>query len=200
MFSYSQEIVGYKVSLQLVFFNCLITTKMKITIWNSTDEIVVNSILVASSFFIHLYALFLTSAIYDFQDEKPEEEKSHFDVLIKDLMRTVFWTVYMIGITQFISLFMPPMNNDIVYSLTYLRIVVFHFNVASILVTVYIHNVFIFQPDDIEGIMVTSLRRKSMVSNFLLTFVLILLSIAVPVQTEPLIFQWLNKGKANYER
>ena len=134
---------------------------MNITIWNSTEEIVVNSILGASSFFILLYALFLTSAIYDFQDEKPEEEKSHFDVLIKDLMRTVFWIVYMIGSIQFISLFTPPMIDDIVYFLTYLRIVVFHFNAASILVTVYIHNVFIFQPYDIEGIMVTSLRCKS---------------------------------------
>ena len=173
---------------------------MNITVWNGTEEIVVNSILGASSFFIHLYALFLTSAIYDFQDEKPEEEKSHFDVLIKDLMRTVFWIVYMIGSIQFISLFTPTMNNEIVYFLTYLRTVAFHFNVASILVTVYIHNVFIFQPDDIEGVTVTTLRRKSMVSKFLLTFVLVLLSTALPVQTEPLIFQWLNKGRTHYER
>ena len=173
---------------------------MNITIWDSSEEAVVYSILGAISLLIHLYILFLSSAIYDFQDEKPEEEKSHFDVLIKDLMRTVFWIVYMIGIIQFISLFTPTMNDEIVYFLTYLRTIIFHFNVASILVTVYIHNVFIFQPDDVEGITVTTLRRKSMVSKFLLTFVLVLLSTAVPVQTEPLIFQWLNKGKTNYER
>ena len=173
---------------------------MNITNWNNTEEVVVYTIFGVLSFSMHLYGLFLTSAIFDFQDEKPNEEKSPFDVLIKDLMRTVFWIVYMIGSIQFISLFTPTMNNEIVYFLTYLRTVAFHFNVASILVTVYIHNVFIFQPDDIEGVMVTTLRRKSMVSKFLLTFVLVLLSTAVPVQTEPLIFQWLNKGKANYER
>ena len=158
---------------------------MNITIWSGTEEIFINSILGASCFLIHLYALFLTSAIYDFQDEKPEEEKSHFDVLIKDLMRTVFWIVYMIGSIQFISIFTPTMNNEIVYFLTYLRTVIFHFNVASILVTVYIHNVFIFQPDDVEGIMVTTLRRKSMVSKFLLTFVLVFLALPCQFRLSP---------------
>ena len=61
---------------------------MNITNWNNTEEVVVYTIFGALSFSMHLYGLFLTSAIFDFQDEKPNEEKSPFDVLIKDLMRT----------------------------------------------------------------------------------------------------------------
>ena len=173
---------------------------MNITIWDSSEEAVVYSILGAISLLIHLYILFLSSAIYDFQDEKPEEEKSYFDVLIKDLTGNIFWAAYIIGHIQFISLFTPSFNNYLVYCLSYLGILIFHFMVASILVIVYIHNVFVFQPDDIEGIMVTTFRSKTRVSKFIVTFCLMFLSIIMPIQNEPLIFQWLNKGKTNYER
>jgi hypothetical protein len=173
---------------------------MNITIWDCPEEAVVYSILGAISFLIHLYILFLSSAIYDFQDEKPEEEKCHFDVLIKDLMSNIFWAAYTFGHIQFISLFTPSLNNDLVYCFSYLGVLICHFMVASILVTVYIHNVFVFQPDDIEGIMITTFRSKTRVSKFIVTLYLMFLSIMVPVQNEPLIFQWLNKGKTNYER
>ena len=173
---------------------------MNITIWDTSEETVVYSILGAISFLIHLYILFLMSAIYDFQDEKPEEEKCHFDVLIKDLMSNIFWAAYTFGHIQFISLFTPSLNNGLVYCLSYLGVLIFHFMVASLLVIVYVHNVFVFQPDDIEGIMATTFRRKTRVSKFIVTFCLVFLSIIMPVQNEPLIFQWLNKGKTNYER
>ena len=76
---------------------------MNITNWNNTEEVVVYTIFGALS--IHLYGLYITSSIFDFQDEKPNEEKSPFDVLIKDLMRTLFWVAYFIGHIQFISFF-----------------------------------------------------------------------------------------------
>ena len=173
---------------------------MNITIWHSSEEAVVYSILGAISFLIHFYILFLSSAIYDFQDEKPEEEKSHFDVLIKDMTSNIFWAAYIFGHIQFISLFTPSLDNDLVYCLSYLGVLIFHFMAASILVIVYIHNVFVFQPDDIEGIMVTNFRSKTRVSKFIVTFCLMFFSIIMPVQKEPLIFQWFNKGKTNYER
>ena len=66
--------------------------------------------------------------------------------------------------------------------------------------TVYIQNVFTFQPDDIEGIDVTTLRHKSMVSKLILTFVAMVLSILVPIETEPLVFQWLDKDRTSYDR
>ena len=83
------------------------------TIWNSYEEAVIHLIFGAVSFFIHAYAMFINSAIFDYQNEKPKEEKSAFDVLIKDLMRTLFWIGYFIGHVQFISLFMPPVHSGV---------------------------------------------------------------------------------------
>ena len=173
---------------------------MNITIWDSTEEALVYSILGVICFLLHLYILFLSSAIYDFQDEKPEEEKSHFDIIIKDFMSNSFWAAYIFGHIQFISLFTPSLNNALVYCFSYLGVLVVHFMVASILVMVYIHNVFVFQPDDIEGINFTTFRSKTRVSKFIVTLCLVFLSIVMPVQNEPLIFQWLDKGKTNYKR
>ena len=173
---------------------------MNITNWNDTEEVVVHIFLVAISFPIHLYVLFLTSAIFDFQDEKPNEEKSPFDVLIKDLMRTLFWVAYFIGHIQFISFFTPPLNNGFVYLLSYFGVFIVHFTMATVLVTVYIQNVFTFQPDDIEGIDVTTFRHKIMVSKLILTFVAMVLSILVPIETKPLVFQWLDKDRTSYDR
>ena len=173
---------------------------MNITNWNDTEDVVVHIFLVAISFPIHLYVLFLTSAIFDFQDEKPKDQKSPFDVLIKDLIRTLFWVAYILGHIQFISFFTPPLNNEIVYWLSYFMIFSNHFTLASILVTVYIQNVFIFQPDDIEGIEVTTLQHKSVVSKLLLTFVSMVLSILMPIETEPLVFQWFDKDRTSYDR
>jgi hypothetical protein len=67
-------------------------------------------------------------------------------------------------------------------------------------VTVYIQNVFTFQLDDIEGIEVTTLRHKCMVSKLILTFVSMVLSILVPIETDPIVFQWLDKDRTSYDR
>ena len=192
--------VGYQVSLHLQLPHALNYSEMNITNWNDTEEVVVHIFLVAISFPMHLYVLFLTSAIFDFQDEKPKDQKTPFDVLIKDLIRTLFWLAYTLGLIQFISFFTPPLNNDIVYWFSYFMVFINHFTLASILVTVYIRNVFTFQPDDIEGIKVTTLRHKCMVSKLILTFVSMVLSILVPIETDPIIFQWLDKDRTTYDR
>ena len=51
--------------------------------WNSTEEVIGYLLLAAISMSLHGYALFLCSAISDYQDEKPFQEKSPFDILIK---------------------------------------------------------------------------------------------------------------------
>ena len=134
--------VGYQVSLHLQLPHASNFSEMNITNWNDTEEVVAYIFLGAISFPIHLYVLFLTSAIFDFQDEKPKDQKSPFDVLIKDLIRTLFWVAYIFVHIQFISFFTPPLNNDIVYWFSYFMIFINHFTLASILVTVYIQNVF----------------------------------------------------------
>ena len=79
---------------------------MNITFLNSEDAIGF-MIVGVSSLFLHSYALFLCSAIIDYQDEKPENERSSFDVLIKDFLRSAFCLTYFWKLVQFISLFTP---------------------------------------------------------------------------------------------
>ena len=71
---------------------------------NSTEESIGYLFLGGISLSLHGYALFLCAAIFDYQDEKPNQEKSPFDALIKDLMRSQFWTVYGTGLIQIIAL------------------------------------------------------------------------------------------------
>ena len=58
---------------------------MNSTIWSSTEEAVMSFILAPITIFVFAYAIFLCYAIYDYQDEKPKDEKSPTDILIKDL-------------------------------------------------------------------------------------------------------------------
>ena len=61
---------------------------------NSTEELIGYLFLGGISLSLHGYALFLCAAIFDYQDEKPDQEKSSFDFLIKDLMNSQFWSLY----------------------------------------------------------------------------------------------------------
>ena len=71
---------------------------------NSTEESIGYFFLGGISLSLHGYAVFLCSAIFDYQEEKPNQEKSPFDALIKDLMRSQFWIVYGVGLIQIIAL------------------------------------------------------------------------------------------------
>jgi hypothetical protein len=55
-------------------------------LWNTTEETVSSFFLGGATVFVHCYAIFLCSAIYDYQDEKPHEEKGPDDIILKDLM------------------------------------------------------------------------------------------------------------------
>ena len=72
--------------------------------WNSTEESIGYLFLGGISLSLHGYALFLCAAIFNYQDEKPSHEKSPFDVLIKDLMNSQFWTLYGLGLIQIIAI------------------------------------------------------------------------------------------------
>ena len=55
---------------------------------NSTEEVVGCLILGGTTISLCAYAIYLCYAIYDYQDEKPAEEKSPIDVLVKDLLHS----------------------------------------------------------------------------------------------------------------
>ena len=67
---------------------------MNSTLWNTTEEAGVHFILGAVTIFVHSYAIFLCYAVYDYQDEKPNDEKSPIDVLMKDLKNSEFCLLY----------------------------------------------------------------------------------------------------------
>ena len=89
-------------------------------------------------FAIYFYAIFLTNAILDYQDEKPNYEKEAIDIQIKDLMKTNLVLLYFMGFIQFISVFCPPLTFEIVYLISYLFSIFLDFCAASNLVFLYI--------------------------------------------------------------
>ena len=73
---------------------------MNVTFWNSPPEAFGCIFLGGISISLHGFAMFLCCAIFDYQDEKPSNEKSTFDVLIKDLMFSQFWMLYGLSLIQ----------------------------------------------------------------------------------------------------
>ena len=69
-----------------------------------------------------------------------------------------------------------------------------NFNNVSFFVTLYAKYVFVFQPDNVENILDSVLRKKCMVWKIILTIFAVLLNIAVPV-SDPLTFKLLTKGQ-----
>ena len=52
---------------------------MNETIWSTNSEAFVHFFLGGITIFLYSYAIFLCYAIYDYQDEKPDDEKCLFD-------------------------------------------------------------------------------------------------------------------------
>ena len=52
---------------------------MNETLWTTPEETVAHFLMGGITIFVYMYAIFLCSAIHDYQDEKPEEEKCILD-------------------------------------------------------------------------------------------------------------------------
>ena len=174
---------------------------MNVTLWNSSSEdAVAHFVLGGATFFLHFYAIFLISAIYDYQDEKPIDEKGPIDVHMKDYVSSIFWFIYYRFLVHFISIFTPPITSDMVYLISYVGYGLNNFSFVSAFVLLYTQYLCFFCPDDFGSVKVSTMRWLSFVSKILLTFICIVLNIAVPLNNDgPPMFQWLAKGQ-NYER
>ena len=189
-----------------VFQNKFIRTKfcyssMNVTLWNSTEEAITYICMGGISIFLHAYGIFLCYAIFDYQMEKPKDEKSPFDVLLKHLMNSQFCVLYYMCLIQFISLFSPPavVAYNCFYYVSHIGVFLLNFHTASVFVTFYIRYVFVFQSDDVIGISVSVLAWKSLVWKIMLTFIAIFLDIFFPLKVVPLPFRMLTKQK-EYDR
>ena len=172
---------------------------MNETIWNTTSEVYVHFFLGGITILFYTYAIFLCFAIYDYQDEKPNNEKWILDHQIKDWMTSQFCYLFFVGWVQFISLFTPAAPLNICYFSSYVVVFLLHFLVSTIFVYMYIQYIFTFQPQDTVNIQSSTLWKKALIWKFILTLFILLLSILFPFEEQPIPFQLLSKGQ-KYDR
>ena len=172
---------------------------MNATFLNSTEEVIGRLCLGGTTFFVCAYSIFLCYAIYDYQEEKPNEEKSPIDLLIKDLMQAQFWLLFCICLNGTISLVTVPITSNVPYLLTYISVFLLNFHQISLFVQLYIQHIYVFYHDDFVNVNVFIMRRKSIKWKFILTFFSIFLNCLFPSSGVPGAYQMLTKG-GNYDR
>jgi len=137
--------------------------------------------------------------MHDYTDEKPANEKSPIDTEFKDMNSTTTCLLYFVGFIQFISVFIPPVSFEIVYLITHISLFLANFYIVSWLVYLYILNLYVFYPDTVKDIPISTIRLKSFLWKVLLTVIYMVISIICPIEDQPLAFQFLTKGK-QYDR
>ena len=172
---------------------------MNVTIFNSTEELVGQLFLGGTAFSVCSYAIFLCHAIYDYQEEKPIEEKCPIDFLVKDLMHSEFWMLYHVCLVQIISLFSPPITSNVAYLISYMQVFLLNFYQTSFLVLLYIQHVYIFYHNEFVNVDFSIIRRKTIMWKFILTLSSLFLNCLVPSLEVPMAYQILTKG-AIYDR
>ena len=173
-----------------------------ISLWNSNLESMEYFFLGGISIFLHAYAIFLCYAIIDYYHvEKPIQDESPFDVLVKDLFQSEHYFLYYMALVQHISLFTPPISDssNILYFASHLGVVLAHYFHASLFVTLYVKYIFIFQHKDVEDVQVTNLEWKTFAWKVVITLLAICFSSVLPLEDQPLWFTMLTK-KNNYNR
>ena len=174
-------------------------SKMNSTLWDSTEEAFRHFFLGGVIFLTYFYAIHLNYAMHDYQNEKPSEEKGPIDIEFKDMTTITNCLLYVIGFIQFISVFIPPVTFDIVYLVTYMSLFLSNFYIVSWLVYLYILNLYVFYPDTVKDISLSTIRLKSFLWKIFLTIMYTVISAICPFEEQPLVFQFLTKGK-QYDR
>ena len=100
---------------------------MNSTLWNSYEEAAVHFIIGIVAIFVNSYAIFLCYAVYDYQDEKPDDERSPIDVLVKDSKNAECLVLYTTFLVHFISLLTPPIHFPIVYLVSHVILLLTNF-------------------------------------------------------------------------
>ena len=172
---------------------------MNETLWNSTGEACGQFAIAGLAIFLHGYAIFLCFAIYDYQDEKPKKEVSPIDIHLQDFMKSSFWFLCYRFLVQFVSIFTPPLNSDFAYSISHVGFVLINYEFVSFFVHLHTQYMYFFNPDEVKAIKLSTMRWLCFVYKILFTTCSISLSIAVPIEHVPMMFQLLAKGK-QYDR
>ena len=107
--------------------------------------------------------------------------------------------LYYHGFIQFISLVTPPLTFDLVYQLSNLSVFFIHYSSASFFVYLYVLYEHTFHFDAAKNIPTSRMRWICFVLKFLLTIISVFVSIAIPLETQPVAFLMLTKVK-KYDR
>ena len=173
--------------------------RMNVTFLNSTEEVVVRLLLGGTTFSICAYAIFLCYAIYDYQEEKPNAEKSSLDFLVKDLMNSLFWLLYHMCLVEIIASFSTPITSNVAYLISHISVFLLNFHQMSLLILLYIQHIYVFYNDEFANVEVSIMRQKSIVWKFILTLFCLFLNYLFPSAEAPVTYQLLTKG-VNYDR
>ena len=86
------------------------------------------------------------------------------------------------------------MNNNFVNLISYGAVLLHIFYIASIFVSIIIQYLYIFHPDDLNNLQVSTLRWKTNVLKIFLAIAILLINQVFPLKLPPL-FQMWAKGK-----
>ena len=120
--------------------------------------------------------------MHDYTDEKPANEISPIDTEFKDMNTTTTCLLYFVGFIQFISVFIPPVSFEIVYPITHISLFLTSFYIVSWLVYLYILNLYVFYPDTVKDIPISTVRLKRFLWKVLLTVIYMVISIICPIK------------------
>ena len=172
---------------------------MNATFLNSPEEVVGRFCLGGTTFFVCGYSIFLSYAIYDYQEEKPNAEKSSLDFLVKDLMNSLFWLLYHMCLVEIILSFSPPITSNVAYLISHISVFLLNFHQMSLLILLYIQHINVFYNDEFEKVDVSIMRQKSIIWKSILTLFCLFLNYLFPSAEVPVTYQLLTKG-VNYDR
>ena len=124
--------------------------------------------------------------IIKYQSEKPQEEKSEFDILFRDSVIVAFLVHFWFCMVYTIALYIPiPLKEENCLWIGYLSHFMFLLPIASWGVTMYIKMVMVFRPNYMEGYNMKSVSIKAFWWKFVISTIAILLdwTMSLPLQS-----------------
>ena len=120
-------------------------------------------------------SLSLGAWLIKYQDDKPPEEKSDFDTLFSDTVKTAMLLNIHHCLVAMIAIFDPSLNPLLSTYVAYIGYFIGIYYMSCMNVAIYVYYVFVFQPNQVENLNVVTFRRKSLVAKI----VIFVLTVAV---------------------
>ena len=127
----------------------------------STEDFIWSFLVGIIFLILYGYAINLCSAIWDYQNDKPEDEKEEMDVLVKDLMIVQYWALYFHGYIQFIASITPPFHPISATLISWISYIMSTFLIASYAISAYYDFCYTFHADIMAEMGVKIVRLQS---------------------------------------